>query len=94
MSDADWVRVALCEVEDVMEGGDSTWREVIILGRKAVRVTSERVRLWFGGKEYDGLPEGSYRFDMVQNRLFDGDGDQIMTRNISLVHDKEFTHTI
>ena len=90
MCEKEWVRIALCEVEE----DSKVWREVVIFGKKLAKNPSESVCLWFGDGEYEGLPLGSYRFDQDQGKLFDEDGEQIMIRGVCGVHDTEFVVTM
>ena len=70
--DDDWVKVGACEVLD----NTSIWRGVDILAKKG---DHDRVCLWFGGDEYEGIP-GTYRYDKVNEKLYDDDGDLIPSR--------------
>lgn len=80
MRDDEWVKLALCEVQEE----DDTWKRCKILGWKENKNPSDRVCLWFGGTEYEGLPEGSYKLDLESGRLKDCDGDDIMLRNLQV----------
>ena len=77
MVDEEWEEIGVCEVEEE----DNTWKECRIMGRKSAENPGDRVCLWFGRDEYEGLPDGSYTLNKETGEIFDGDNDEVMSRN-------------
>ena len=87
MDDDEWVKIGDCEVMDHWDGNHDAmlWREVGVYGRKDQRNPCNRVILWFGGDEYEGMPDGTYRYEKGNGLLLDTDGDPIRHRNMIMV---------
>ena len=80
-NDDDWCLIARCEVEEASD----EWREAFLYCRHD---NIECYCVHFGGDEYEGIPEGNYRFDRRACRLYDGDGDLIEVRDVEFMDGK------
>lgn len=65
---------------------DKTWRPVIVFRDKSDR---DRVVIWYGKNEFEGLGEDRYTFDVKCMKLLDTDGDKIEYKDFVSAEEEE-----